>query len=103
MALVALTLENGKYVQQGVARYIINTDNESCEFAIVVSDNYQNQGIGTRLMKALMDAARYHNLDKMEGSVLSKNTGMLQLMSELGFSKRRAVGDSDIFLVERWL
>jgi acetyltransferase len=103
MALVALTLENGKYVQQGVARYIINTDNESCEFAIVVSDNYQNQGIGTRLMKALIDAARHHNLDKMEGSVLSKNTGMLQLMSELGFSKRRAVGDSDIFLVERWL
>ncbi len=103
MALVALTMENGKYVQQGVARYIINADNESCEFAIVVSDNYQNQGIGTRLMKALIDAARYHNLDKMEGSVLSKNAGMLQLMSELGFSKRRSVSDSSIFQVEYWL
>ena len=88
-------------MQQGVARYLINSDNNSCEFAIVVSDNHQHQGIGTRLMKALMDAARYHNLKVIEGSVLSENTNMLRLMTDLGFSKSRAAYDRNVYLVER--
>ena len=103
MALVAVTKENGEYIQQGVARYVINPDNTSCEFAIVVTDEHQHQGIGTRLMKALMDSARLHDLDIMEGSVLSNNTNMLHLMTELGFSKKRSPEERDIFLVERWL
>lgn len=103
MALVATTNENGEDIQQGVARYVINPDNTSCEFAIVVTDEHQHQGIGTRLMKALMDSARLHDLDIIEGSVLSNNTNMLHLMTELGFSKKRSPEERDIFLVERWL
>lgn len=103
MALVALTEENGKFAQQGVARYVINGDNTSGEFAIVVSDNHQHQGIGTRLMKALLDAARFHNLQIIEGSVLAQNKGMLQLMDELGFSAMRSPDDRDVYLVERRL
>ena len=103
MALIALTEEGGKYVQQGVARYLINSDNTSCEFAIVVSDNHQHQGIGTRLMKALLDAARYHDLSVIEGSVLAENKGMLKLMEELGFSASRSPEDRDVYVVERRL
>lgn len=103
MALVALTLESGKPVQQAVARYSINPDNTSCEFAIVVSDDHQHQGIGTRLMQALMGAARDHGLNVIEGTVLSQNTGMLKLMDELGFSKRRTAKDADTILVARRL
>ena len=73
MALVAFTEEDGHPVQQGVARYTINQDETSCEFAVVVSDRRQNQGIGTRLMNALMDAARAHGLSMMEGTVLADN------------------------------
>jgi len=103
MALVALTEENGELMQQGVARYVINSDNTSGEFAIVVSDNHQHQGIGTRLMKALLDAARYHDLKVIEGSVLAQNKSMLQLMAELGFSASRSPDDRDVYLVERRL
>jgi len=103
MALIAVTEENGKCVQQGVARYVINPDNTSCEFAIVVSDNHQHQGIGTRLMKALMDSARIHKIGVMEGTVLSNNTDMLHLMSELGFSQKRSKEERGLYLVERWL
>jgi len=103
MALVALTEEGGKFVQQGVARYVINSDNTSCEFAIVVSDKHQHQGIGTRLMKALLDAARYHDLKVIEGSVLSTNKNMLKLMEELGFSASRVLDDRDVYHVERIL
>jgi acetyltransferase len=103
MAFVAITDEGGKQVQHGVARYVINPDETSCEFAIVVSDKRQNQGIGSRLMKALMNAARDHGLSMMEGAVLAENHNMLRLMSELGFKKKRSKQDKDIFLVDRWL
>ncbi|MCR9138627.1 MAG: bifunctional acetate--CoA ligase family protein/GNAT family N-acetyltransferase [Alphaproteobacteria bacterium] len=103
MALVAFTLENDKPVQQGVARYSINQDDTSCEFAIVVSQKRQNQGIGTRLMNALMDAARGHDLTVMEGTVMAENKGMLILMDELGFARERSREDASLVVVERQL
>ena len=101
MALVALVGEPGAQVQVGVARYIINPDKRSCEFAIVVSDEVQHQGIGTRLMKALMEAARERGLTLIEGTVLRENTPMLHLMEELGFSISQAPEERDIMVVER--
>lgn len=103
MALIALTQDNGTPRQQGVARYFINPDDTSCEFAIVVSDQVQGRGIGTRLMKALMQAARDHGLKAIEGSVLSDNKPMLQLMTDLGFTMRHSIGDGEITEVECWL
>ncbi len=103
MALVAFTEEEGKPVQQGVARYAINPDGKSCEFAIVVSDKRQHQGIGTRLMTALIEAARDQELKMMEGTVLAANTSMLKLMKDLGFSAKRSEEEADIYVVERWL
>jgi acetyltransferase len=103
MALVAFTRESDKPVQQGVARYIINPDGTSCEFAIVVSDKRQHQGIGTMLMKALMDAACAQRLTVMEGKVLATNRSMLQLMSELDFTIERSADEPDIQLVQRRL
>ena len=103
MAFVAIMGEGAKAQQLGVARYAINPDRISCEFAIVVSDKVQHQGIGTRLMKALMDAARDHGLGIMEGTVLADNGPMLHLMEELGFAITRHPEDRDIFVVQRRL
>lgn len=103
MALVAFTLEAGRPVQQGVARYVINPDGESCEFAIVVSDKRQHQGIGTRLMKALMDAARDQRLTVMEGKVLATNRAMLQLMADLDFTVEASDDEPDLRAVRRRL
>ena len=75
----------------------------TCEFAIVVSDKIQHQGIGTRLMKALIGAARDHGLTKMESTVLRSNVQMLQLMSELGFERMNVQDDAEVFGVWRLL
>ena len=103
MALVAFIEEAGKQLQTGVARYVINPDGSSCEFAVVVSDKVQHQGIGTRLMTALMDAARDQGMRMMEGTVLADNHPMLQLMIDLGFTSRRSEEDDDLYVVERQL
>ena len=103
MALVAVIGDGARQEQIGVARYLINPDRRSCEFAIVVSDKVQHQGIGTRLMKALMDAARDHGLSEIEGVVLKENDQMLELMKELGFSITRDFGEADVVTVRREL
>ena len=85
MALLALTEIDGKEVELGVARYAINLDGESCEFALVVNDQWQKQGIGHKLMDVLMDVARGKGLKVMEGEVLKTNRPMLTLVEGLGF------------------
>jgi len=85
MALIAVTEENGREVEIGVCRYIINPDGESCEFALVVSDLWQHKAIGHRLMGSLMGAARSKGLKTMEGQVLASNHNMLKLITTLGF------------------
>ena len=102
MALVAIA-ERQPPRQIGVARYVINPDDTSCEFAIVVSDRVQNRGIGTRLMKALIEAARDHGLTRMVGVVLRSNEQMLDLANELGFTFEGPEDDPDVVRIELWL
>ncbi|MEJ2621166.1 MAG: bifunctional acetate--CoA ligase family protein/GNAT family N-acetyltransferase [Candidatus Thiodiazotropha sp.] len=85
MALIAVTEDDSHEVELGVARYVINPDKRSCEFALVVADKWQRQGIGHKLMNHLMEIARDRGLEKMEGEVLSNNFKMLDLMRSLYF------------------
>ena len=99
MALVTLAGNGGAETQIGVARYAIDPDGESCEFAIVVADEWQGKGIGSRLMQALIDAARDKGLKHMRGLVLHENTKMLALMKSLGFEIRTDPEDPALKLV----
>jgi len=85
MALIAVTEEDGQEVEHGVARYVTNPDETSCEFALVVSDRLEGQGVGQRLMTMLMEVARSRGLEIMEGEVLTVNARMLDLVRSLGF------------------
>jgi acetyltransferase len=99
MAMIARTADR----QLGVARYMVNPDGETCEFAISVLDDWARKGIGTMLMEALMDAARQRGIRVMEGEVLKENARMLSLMKSLGFSVRLSDDDPGLRIVERHL
>ncbi|WP_373280482.1 GNAT family N-acetyltransferase [Methylogaea oryzae] len=96
MALIAVTVQNGKELELGVCRYAINPDGETCEFALVVSDAWQGRGIGSRLMGGLIGAARARGLRLMEGEVLASNKNMLKLMDILGFNVTVSSDDPNI-------
>lgn len=85
MALVATVGRHDQEELIGVARYALLPNAESAEFALVVADAYQNQGIGSKLMKSLIDVARDQHLQTIEGYVLANNGLMLRLMTKLGF------------------
>jgi acetyltransferase len=103
LALIALVHQDGQRRQIGVARYAIDPDRESCEFALVVSDDWHNRGIGSRLMKQLFEAARHRGLKHMRGEVMVGNQQMLALTRELGFRQRPSPEDPGVRIVERKL
>jgi len=103
MALVAVTERDGAEVELAVARYVTNPDGETCEFAVVVADAWHQKGIGSRLMRRLMDIAARRGLTAMEGEVLAQNTGMLRMIKGLGFSVRTSAEDPDLRVVSRAL
>ncbi|MCF8156776.1 MAG: bifunctional acetate--CoA ligase family protein/GNAT family N-acetyltransferase [Rhodoferax sp.] len=112
MALVAVFKErvagaDGEFTETeriiGVSRYITNPDQSSCEFALVVSDDFSGKGLGSRLMLSIMDVAREKGLAEMDGLVLANNPGMLKLMRSLGFSVKTFTEDADFKLVSHAL
>ena len=87
----------------GVSRYITNPDQSSCEFALVVSDDFNGKGLGSRLMLSIMDVARERGLSEIDGLVLANNPGMLKLMRSLGFSVKTFAEDADFKIVSHAL
>jgi acetyltransferase len=103
MAFIVTVAPAGVETEIGVGRYIINPDRESCEFAVAVADDWQHHGIGSRLMRALMEHARARGLKRMDGYVLSANAKMLELMRELGFEIHASPGDPTTRIVSSQL
>jgi len=103
MALIAVTADQSGELELGVARYAINPDGGSCEFALVVADKMQGKGLGQKLMSSLMEAARSNGLSTIEGEVLRNNHKMLKLVTRLGFNLKPSDEDSGITKVSKKL
>ncbi len=96
MALVAIAGDGETEQQLGVCRYVVNPDGESCEFAIVIADDWQRQGLARIMMNLLIDAARERGLKVMEGVFLANNERMLRFVQSLGFHINRDPEDSSL-------
>jgi len=102
MALVAILREHTQQARMiGVARYISNPDELSCEFALTVADDWQKRGLGRQLMERLIAVARDRGLQVMEGDVLAQNSKMLRLCTSLGFHTIYDSGDPEVVIVRR--
>ncbi len=99
MAFVAISDNNDLPNEMGVCRYMMNPDGHSAEFALVVSDDCQGMGIGSRLMRTLMQTAKNRGISVFEGEVLAINKPMLSLVSKLGFSIETLDQDHEIVRV----
>ena len=86
MALIAVIPEGGGEREIGVCRYTINPDGVSCEFAVVIAQDWQGRGLGRHLMMRLIEIARSRGLATMRGDILAANSGMLDLVLRLGFT-----------------
>jgi acetyltransferase len=85
MAFVCEAEVDGKPALVGEARYVANEDGRSCEFGVVIADDWHKTGIAGLLMEALIRAARANRLETMEGLVLRENREMIRFVRALGF------------------
>ncbi len=69
----------------------------------MVADEWQNKGIGNKLMSCLFDAARAKGIRVMEGEVLEANHAMLELVRRLGFARTVSAEDVSIMRVVKQL
>ena len=87
----------------GEARYVANPDGRSCEFGVVVADEWRGSGVARLLMDALLDAARERGFDSMEGLVVRDNARMLAFVRNLGFEVHASTLDGSMVRIRRKL
>jgi acetyltransferase len=83
----------------GVVRLIADPDNARAEFAIIVRQAMAARGLGTLLMRRILDYARGRGIGEVYGVVLPDNTTMLRLCDKLGFERRPNPGEPGTVLV----
>jgi len=99
LALIAVIDTPQGERQIGVVRYTTLPDEETCEFAIVVGDEWQGKGLARRMFSRLIDAARDRHLKVMTGVTLRENARMIDLSKSLGFETRIAPDDPDLVVM----
>ena len=103
VALVAVCAEGEVADIVAGARYFVEGDGTSCEFAVTVAEDCRRTGLALHLMQALMAAARSRGVKSMRGYVLASNAPMLGLAQRLGFQTTASADGPSVKLVSKSL
>jgi len=81
-ALVAERLEDGTLL--GIARYDLDVTSGMGELGIVVAETWQRRGVGTTLVRHLVEVGRLHGVKGFRADVLVSNPGMVGVLRRVG-------------------
>lgn len=87
-AFVAVIPEDSRERIVGVSRYSCDLAGPNCECAVTVSDEWQNKGLGTLLMKHLIEVAKARGIRSLISIDSADNIQMTDLARHLGFRSR---------------
>ncbi len=87
MAFVVLTSSVDEDAEMvGIAHYLRDPRTNFADSAFLVRDDWQGRGLGTRLMGALVEAARRQGLAGFTADVLARNEAMLRVFHNSGYA-----------------
>lgn len=87
MALVAVRVdENGEQEILGVGRLTKLHGRNEAEVALLIADKYQGLGLGTELLRLLVQVGRDERLDRLRAYMLPDNAAMLAVTRRLKFT-----------------
>ncbi|OCQ20502.1 protein acetyltransferase [Pseudoalteromonas luteoviolacea] len=89
MAFIVSERHKSTYRTLGVSRVLMDPDNISAEFSVIVRSDSQGLGLGKLLMNAAIEYCRDKGVGTIEGITLPENSGMISLAKHLGFNVRR--------------
>ncbi len=92
MALVAERVEPdaGEHEIVAVGRLSKARTARAAEVAVLVSDHCQRHGLGTELVRRLIEVARSEGLEEIVANILPENLGMRALADRFGFKIRES-------------
>jgi len=79
-----------------VGRLVKSHTAEEAELAVIVSDHFQKQGIGSEIVRQLVDFARAEKLERITATMLLENRPMQKVFEKAGFRLRQARDDESI-------
>jgi len=68
---------------------------EEAEFAILVRDAWQGRGLGTELLRRIVDVAREERVQRITATMLPDNGAMRHIAAKLGFAVRGEADDDE--------
>ena len=77
----------------GTVRATVDPDNHTAEFGVIVRSDLKGSGLGHRLMEKMIAHLHARGTQRLVGTVLSINSGMLELAHHLGFQESHNPGD----------
>ena len=98
LALVAIAERPGGSAIVAEARCRPDDTAWNAEFAIAVADEFQRQGLGTKLMQRLVAFASRTGMQRLYGEILGDNDGMLAFVRRLGFRVRANAADKQTMI-----
>jgi acetyltransferase len=88
--------QTGEHEILAVGRLIKLPYKNEAEFAIVISDQFQGRGLGSELLRRLLQIGRDEKLDRLVADILPDNRAMLHVAEKLGFHLRTTFGGSAV-------
>lgn len=103
LALVAEHGDGPSRTLVGVARYDCIDQSDTAEIAFVIQDDWQNRGLGTILLDALLTAAAARGILRFRAYVLASNARMLDLLARFTdiLERRTEGGVTEVLLTLR--
>jgi acetyltransferase len=95
IALIATHQSEQSSKQQiiGVGRLSRIPGLNEAEVAVVISDAWQNRGLGTRLMKMLLQVAKDERVGRVVANILPENAEMQRICEKAGFTLKRRLDE----------
>ncbi|MCP3927961.1 MAG: bifunctional acetate--CoA ligase family protein/GNAT family N-acetyltransferase [Bacteroidetes bacterium] len=86
IAIIAEVEESGETKMAGVVRLVADGTNETAEFAIVVADPWQGNGLGNKFTDYIIEIAKQRGIKKIYANVLKANKIMVYMFEKRGFN-----------------
>ncbi|MCB9331692.1 MAG: bifunctional acetate--CoA ligase family protein/GNAT family N-acetyltransferase [Lewinellaceae bacterium] len=96
MAIVAVIEVDKKPEIIGVVRIVGDGWRESCEYAILVADNWHGRGMGSILTEYIIEIARAQGYHRITATFLKINSAMRRLFQHKGFKIKGGEYDTDL-------
>lgn len=86
MAFIASAIDqDGQAETLGVVRVVADPDNRTAEFSIIIRSDMKGQGLGSQLLRKMVDYATASGIQELCGEVIARNLPMLRLLERFGF------------------